>query len=128
MVFYFDPEKKIIHRPRTTKRIPAPRFMYLGGTIWLTTEPRRQPRADVSTKAAAEPKKAGLRAEAREAVCDSRTLPEIGLLGAYTPLGTLQCARYLRRSKALASVSAAIVSVFALNFRLRPVRATMLPR
>jgi hypothetical protein len=29
---YFPAEKKIIHNPRTTKSIPAPRFIYLGGT------------------------------------------------------------------------------------------------
>lgn len=37
--------------------IPAPKFMYLGGTTWLTAEPRRQPKAEVNTKAAADPKK-----------------------------------------------------------------------
>ena len=56
-VFYLDPEKKIIHKPRTTKRAPAPRFIYFGGTTWLTTEPRRQPKAEVNNKAAADPKK-----------------------------------------------------------------------
>lgn len=29
----------------------------MAGTTWLTTEPRRQPKAEVNTKAAAEPRK-----------------------------------------------------------------------
>lgn len=36
---------------------PAPRFIYFGGTTWLTTEPRRQPNAEVNTKAPADPMK-----------------------------------------------------------------------